>query len=84
MACPSGQGLDFEGEGWACVPCPYLVTYGALFDGARACAPAPPATTCPKDMLQEFDPETKAWRCGACGGEFDPYMFAGQMICTPC
>lgn len=84
--CGEGQGLDFFGDGWACVPCALVVQYGSLFDGMRACAPTP-TLSCPSGQSPTFEAQNRAWSCvETCNnGQYDRHTLpGGGLVCIPC
>ncbi len=84
--CPAGQGLEFKGDGWTCVPCPLIVQYGSLFDSMRACAPEP-NLSCSGGESPTFDAQGRTWSCvPTCdNGQYDQRTVpGGALVCIPC
>ena len=86
-ACGAGTALDFQGETFVCVPCPLIVQFGGLYDGARVCAPTP-NLSCMSGMSPTFDAQTHTWTCvTSCNnGQYDQRTLPGQsgFVCIPC
>ncbi len=84
--CTDGNGLEFQNEGWSCVPCELIVQFGGLFAGQRACAPAP-TLSCQAGLAPTFDAVLRTWDCvRTCNnGQYDQRVLAdGTLVCVPC
>lgn len=84
--CAAGLGLEYQGDGWACVPCALVVQYGGLYGGQRACAPLP-TMSCASGLTATFDAKLRTWSCvSTCNnGAYDQrWLPNGTLVCIPC